>query len=92
MIIIILYLIMAKECNILHKKQPNSTTIEGMAMIFVIFAIMSMLVRSLYNCYEKANYGRISNFKVFMEASGDNTSICCFWIFKNKKLKWRKTP
>ena len=88
MTITILYLIMVKECNILHKKlQPNSTAIEGLAMIFVIFAVMSMLVRTLYNCYKMANYGWISNFKVFMEASWNNTSICYFRIFKNQKLK-----
>ena len=82
MTIKILYLTMVQVCNILHKQsQSDLTKIEGVAAIFAILSMITMLVRTHSNYYKMAIYRQISNFKVSMEVSLRNTSFYCFRIF-----------
>ena len=51
-----------------------------------VFLSVCVCVTFLIPFYKTANYGQISNIKVSMKVSLQNTSIYHFKIFKNQKL------
>ena len=64
-------------------KEGNYALLSCIKRLFVgkSVCVCVCLVTTFLNCYKMANNGQILDFKVSMEASGQNASIYFFEIF-----------